>query len=68
MSFVKRALFYFFLVVAYLASTIPVGIGLYSIKSYLGIDIIKHGGLHAFSACVEKQLGNGPSKTAVSAK
>lgn len=41
---------------AYLASVVPVGIGLYWLKSELGINIIRHGGWHDFRACVDQTL------------
>jgi hypothetical protein len=38
--------------VLYLASTIPVGLFLYSLKSAEGINIFKRGGFHAYLRCL----------------
>lgn len=37
----------------YLASTVPVGLLLYSVKNGLGLQIFKEGGLHDFVRCVK---------------
>jgi hypothetical protein len=38
--------------VLYLASTVPVGLFLYSLKSAEGINIFKRGGFHAYMRCL----------------
>lgn len=44
------------IILLYLASTIPVGLGLYGLKSYMGWDIFKEGGFHTYARCVEKAV------------
>jgi hypothetical protein len=57
----RRAPLYALALVAYLASTIPVGLFLYSLKSAAGVDLFSHGGFHAYMQC----LGNSfPLRTA----
>jgi hypothetical protein len=36
----------------YLASTVPVGLFLYSIKTEVGVDIFTNGGFHAYMRCL----------------
>jgi hypothetical protein len=48
----RRIALYALVFVLYLASTIPVGLGLYSIKNRLGVQIFKEGGLHDLVRCV----------------
>jgi hypothetical protein len=49
----RRIVFYGLIFVLYLASTIPVGLLLYSIKNGLGVQISKEGGLHDFMRCMK---------------
>ena len=48
----RRASLYALALVAYLISTIPVGLFLYSLKSAAGIDIFSPGGFHAYMQCL----------------
>lgn len=47
----------------YLASTIPVGLLLYSIKSKAGINLFSHTGFHGYLHCLETQALAIESKT-----
>ena len=49
----RRLALYALVFVLYLASTVPVGLFLYSIKNGLGIQLFKEGGLHDFMRCVK---------------
>lgn len=40
------------LLALYLASTVPVGLFLYSLKSNVGLDVFKKGGFHAYMQCL----------------
>ena len=48
-----RIALYALVFVLYLASTVPVGLLLYSVKNGLGLQIFKEGGLHDFVRCVK---------------
>ena len=48
----RRIGVYALVVAVYLASTVPVGLFLYSLKSYVGLDIFKTGGFHAYVQCL----------------
>lgn len=61
----RRAFLYALALVAYLASTIPVGLFLYSLKSAAGVDIFSRGGFHAYMQCLNASFplrtdGEGP--------
>jgi hypothetical protein len=45
----------------YLASTMPVGLFLYSIKTEVGIDIFTRGGFHAYMRCLSTSFPIGAS-------
>jgi hypothetical protein len=57
----RRASFYALALVAYLISTIPVGLFLYSLKSAAGLDIFSRGGFHAYMQCLDTSF---PLRTA----
>jgi hypothetical protein len=44
------------LLILYLASTVPVGLFLYSLKNEAGIDIFAHGGFHAYVQCLKSSF------------
>jgi len=48
----RRCGFYAFVFVLYLASTVPVGLFLYSLKNAVGVDLFKEGGFHAYMRCL----------------
>ena len=48
----RRIGVYALLVALYLASTVPVGLFLYSLKSDVGLDIFKTGGFHTYMQCL----------------
>jgi hypothetical protein len=60
-----RASLYALALVAYLVSTIPVGLFLYSLKSAAGLDIFSRGGFHAYMQCLETSF---PLRTAGGAR
>jgi hypothetical protein len=49
----RRGGFYALVFVLYLASTVPVGLFLYSVKTAMGIDIFQDGGFHAYMRCIK---------------
>lgn len=51
-----RIALYAVLFVVYLASTVPVGLFLYSIKSKVGLDLFKGGGFHAYMQCLSRSF------------
>ena len=52
----RRAALYALLGLIYLASTVPVGLFIYSIKTKVGLDFFKHGGLHAYMQCLSRSF------------
>ena len=52
----RRIGFYSLLVAAYLVSTIPVGLFLYSLKTAVGFDLFKPGGVHAYMQCLHSSF------------
>lgn len=44
------------LAVVYLATSVPVGLSLYSLKSWLGYDVSLRGGFHSFQRCLNREL------------
>lgn len=42
-------------VILYLASTVPVGLFLYTLKMDAGINVFKHTGFHGFVACLKSE-------------
>jgi hypothetical protein len=49
----RRIALYALVFVLYLASTVPVGLLLYSAKNALGFQLFREGGLHDFMRCVK---------------
>ena len=49
----RRIALYALVFVLYLASTVPVGLRLYSVKNGLGFQLFSEGGLHDFIRCVK---------------
>jgi hypothetical protein len=39
-----------------LASTVPVGLFIYSIKNAVGVDIFREGGFHTYMKCLTKSF------------
>jgi hypothetical protein len=52
----RRTGFYSLLVAAYLLSTVPVGLFLYSLKTAVGFDLFKPGGVHAYMQCLHSSF------------
>jgi hypothetical protein len=52
----RRATFVAVALVLYLASTVPVGLFLYSLKTGAGIDIFRPGGFHRYMECLGKSF------------
>jgi hypothetical protein len=48
----RRLAAYALLFVAYLVSTVPIGLFLYSLKTKAGVDIFGRGGFHAYMRCL----------------
>lgn len=55
MSNISRPFIYILLFIVYLASTVPVGLLLYSAKGWLGWDVSPTGGLHSLTACLARE-------------
>lgn len=53
LSLYRKTLLVLLAVLVYLLSLIPVSIGLYWVKTWLDIDLLKYGGWHAFSRCLD---------------
>ena len=49
----RRLALYALVFLLYLASTVPVGLLLYSVKNGLGFQLFREGGLHDFVRCVK---------------
>ena len=66
----RRVGFFALLFAVYLVSTVPVGLFLYSMKSAIGFDLFKHGGLHAYMQCLSTSfpLSDPPHSVHASAK
>ena len=47
---------YAILLVVYLASTVPVGLFIYSMKTEVGLDIFRNGGFHAYMMCLSRSF------------
>jgi hypothetical protein len=54
--FMRRATLVAVALVLYLASTVPVGLFLYSLKTGAGIDIFRPGGFHRYMECLGKSF------------
>jgi len=52
----RRWALYALILVIYLASTVPVGLFIYSIKTAVGVDIFRQGGFHAYMQCLTKSF------------
>ena len=52
----RRAVLFTLLLVLYLASTVPVGLFLYSLKTDSGVNIFEEGGFHAYMRCLRKSF------------
>ena len=52
----RRAVLFTLLLVLYLASTVPVGLFLYSLKTDSGVNIFAEGGFHAYMRCLGKSF------------
>ena len=48
----QRITLYTLIFALYLASTVPVGLFLYSVKNSVGVDIFQEGGFHTFMHCL----------------
>lgn len=52
----RRVALYAILLVVYFASTVPVGLFIYSFKTKVGLDIFRDGGFHAYMMCLSKSF------------
>jgi hypothetical protein len=52
----RRIGWYAILLVVYLASTVPVGLFIYSVKTEVGLDIFRDGGFHAYMGCLSRSF------------
>jgi hypothetical protein len=52
----RRIGLYAILLVVYLASAVPVGLFIYSIKTEVGLDLFRDGGFHAYMGCLSKSF------------
>jgi hypothetical protein len=52
----RRIAWYAILLVVYLASTVPVGLFIYSLKTKVGLDIFRDGGFHAYMGCLSRSF------------
>lgn len=52
----RRAALFTVLVVLYLASTVPMGLFLYSLKTDGGVNIFEDGGFHMYMRCLGKSF------------
>jgi hypothetical protein len=52
----RRIGFYSLLLAVYLVSTVPVGLFLYSLKTAVGFDLFKEGGVHAYMQCLRSSF------------
>lgn len=52
----RRIALYAILLVVYLASTVPVGLFIYSMKTEVGLDIFRDGGFHAYMTCLSRSF------------
>ncbi len=59
----SRPALYLLLFVLYLASTVPVGLLLYGLKSTAGWDIFAEGGFHTYMQCLQTSFPLSESRT-----
>lgn len=52
----KRALWIVFFSVLYLATSVPVGLFIYSLKSDAGLNIFSKTGFHSYMFCLKEQV------------
>ena len=52
----RRVALYAILLVVYFASTVPVGLFIYSMKTKVGLDIFRDGGFHAYMICLSRSF------------
>jgi hypothetical protein len=52
----SRPTLFLLLFVLYLASTVPVGLMLYGLKSRVGWDVFAEGGFHAYVQCLQSSF------------
>ena len=52
---IKKTVIVMLFITIYLASTVPVGLFIYSIKSDIGINIFSHTGFHSYVQCLREQ-------------
>jgi hypothetical protein len=55
MKTIKNILIASFVLALYLASTVPVGLFLYSLKSSYGINVFSETGYHSYTHCLQEQ-------------
>lgn len=62
----QRLALYILLLILYLASTVPVGLFIYSMKTSIGTDIFKDGGIHAYMRCLNTSFPLRPPAAEIS--
>ena len=55
MKTLKKALIIIVLILLYLASTVPVGLFLYSLKSAEGLNVFSKTGFHSYMHCLKQE-------------
>jgi len=55
MKLFKKILIVSVILVLYLASTVPVGLFLYSLKSSYGINVFSETGYHSYTNCLQQE-------------
>jgi hypothetical protein len=53
--FIKTTFLIVFLLCLYLATSVPVGLFLYSVKSDIGINVFSKTGFHSYMSCLRKE-------------
>ena len=55
MKLLKKTLIIIALIMLYLASTVPVGLFLYSLKSEQGLNVFSKTGFHSYMHCLKEE-------------
>ncbi len=55
MKLFKKIVIYLVILMLYLASTVPVGLFIYSLKSSQGINVFSETGFHSYTNCLQEE-------------